>query len=291
MLVLFAVFILMTVVVGCDEGADEDASVPEKFDNEIVGIDSGAEIMDTVENEVMVEYGLDEFELVESSEAAMITEIESRVADEEWVVGIGWTPHWKFPEYDLKFLEDPKEIFGEEENIKALSRTGFADDVPEAAEVIENYYLTDEELGELMALVEDTDDNEREVVADWAEDNQDVVEEWIPEDTDGDGETVELLYNNWTDAIASTNLIAHVLEEEMDYEVEMEMVDVAFVFEGLASGDYDAMVCAWLPLTQANYWEEYGDDLEDLGPIYEGAKLGLVVPDYVGIDSIEEMSE
>ncbi|ACB84600.1 glycine betaine ABC transporter substrate-binding protein [Natranaerobius thermophilus] len=279
--------------VGCDGGSEEDgdASVPERFDNEIVGIDSGAEIMGTVENEVMVEYGLDEYDLVESSEAGMITEIDSRVDDEEWVVGIGWTPHWKIPEYDMKFLEDPKGIFGEAENIKALSRAGFTDDMPEVSQTLQNFYLTEDQLGELMALVEDTDSNEREVVKEWAEDNQDVISEWVPEDPDGEGETVELLYNNWTDAIASTNLIAYVLEEEMNYEVEMEMVDVAFVFEGLASGDYDAMVCAWLPLTQANYWEEYGDDLEDLGPIFEGAKLGLVVPDYVEIDSIEEMAE
>ncbi len=75
----------------------------------------------------------------------------------------------------------------------------------------------------------------------------------------------------------------------MNYNVDMEMVDVAVLYESLSSGDYDAMTCAWLPLTQANYWENYGDRLEDLGNIYEGAMLGLVVPDYVDINSIEEM--
>lgn len=75
----------------------------------------------------------------------------------------------------------------------------------------------------------------------------------------------------------------------MNYNVDMEIVDVAVLYESLSSGDYDAMTCAWLPLTQANYWANYGDRLEDLGNIYEGAKLGLVVPDYVDINSIEEM--
>ncbi|OWZ83879.1 glycine betaine ABC transporter substrate-binding protein [Natranaerobius trueperi] len=275
--------------VGCQPEGDQ--TIPERFDNEIIGIDAGAELMDTVEYEVMDVYDLDEYELIDSSEPAMIAQIESAVESEEWIVGIGWTPHWKFQKFGLKFLDDPENTFGDDENIEALGRMGLSNDMPEVTELLENYYLTDEELGELMQLVEDPGDSEREKIIGWAEENQETIHEWIPEDTDGKGEIVKLLYNNWTDAIATTNLIAYVLEQEMNYEVEMKMVDVAFVFQGLVSGDFDAMVCAWLPLTQASYWETYGDGLENYGPLYEGAELGLVVPDYVEVDSIEEMSE
>ena len=58
---------------------------------------------------------------------------------------------------------------------------------------------------------------------------------------------------------------------------------------GLASGEADAMVAAWLPATHAAYYEKYKDDFDDLGPNLEGAKIGLVVPSYVTIDSIEEI--
>lgn len=266
-----------------------EESVAEKFNKEIIGIDAGAEIMSTVEEKVMVEYGLEDYNLVDSSEAAMIAEIESRAMTEEWVVAIGWTPHWKFPEYNLRFLEDPLGIFGEEESIKALGRAGITEDMPEVAEVLGNYSLNDDQLGEIMLLIQEGEQGDREAMESWAMDNQDLIQSWIPEGADGEGEMVRLLYNNWTCAIAKTNLIAHVLEVEMNYKVEMEMVDVAVLYESLASGDYDAMTCAWLPLTQSNYWDNYGDRLEDLGNIYEGAKLGLVVPDYVDINSIEEM--
>ncbi len=269
--------------------APVEENIAEKFNNEIIGIDAGAEIMSTVEERVMVEYGLDDYDLVDSSEAAMIAEIESRGMTEEWIVAIGWTPHWKFPEYNLRFLEDPKGIFGEEENIKALGRAGITEDMPEVAEVLGNFSLNDDQLGEIMLLIQEGEMGDREAMTAWALDNEDLIQSWVPEGADGEGETVRLLYNNWTCAIAKTNLIAHVLEAEMNYEVEMEMVDVAVLYESLSSGDYDAMTCAWLPLTQSNYWDNYGDRLEDLGNIYEGAKLGLVVPDYVTINSIEEM--
>ncbi|SDZ05079.1 glycine betaine ABC transporter substrate-binding protein [Tindallia californiensis] len=271
------------------EVVEETTKMAEKFNYEIIGIDAGAEIMSTVEERVMTEYGLDEYELVDASEAAMIAEIESRGMVEEWVVAIGWTPHWKFPEYNLRFLEDPLGIFGEEENIKALGRAGLTEDMPEVAEVLSNFSLNDDQLGEMMMMIQEGEQGDREAMEAWAADHQELIESWIPEGADGEGATVQLLYNNWTCAIAKSNLMAYVLEEKMNYVVEKDMVDVAVLYESLASGDYDAMVSAWLPLTQSNYWANYGDKLEDLGNIYEGAKLGLVVPDYVTIDSIEEM--
>ncbi len=144
------------------ETSQETMSIPEKFNNEIIGIDAGAEIMSTVEERVMVEYGLDEYELVDASEAAMIAEIESRAMVEEWVVAIGWTPHWKFPEYNLRFLEDPLGIFGEEENIKALGRAGLTEEMPEVAELLGNFSLNDDQLGEMMLMVQDGDRGDRQ---------------------------------------------------------------------------------------------------------------------------------
>lgn len=95
---------------------------------------------------------------------------------------------------------------------------------------------------------------------------------------------------NWAEGIAMTNLAKAVLEEKMGYSVEITVADVAPIFASVASGDYDAFMDAWLPLTHETYMEEYGDKLVDLGHNFEGAKIGLVVPSYVDIDSIEEMN-
>ncbi len=102
--------------------------------------------------------------------------------------------------------------------------------------------------------------------------------------------TIKLAYVNWAEGVAMTNLAQAILEDKMGYEVETTMADVAPIFTSLASGDYDAFLDAWLPVTHESYMEEYGEDLNDLGYNFEGARIGLVVPTYMDINSIEELN-
>ena len=46
---------------------------------------------------------------------------------------------------------------------------------------------------------------------------------------------------------------------------------------------------AWLPGTHVEYYNTYKNDFVDLGPNLQGTKNGLVVPEYVDIDSIEDL--
>lgn len=101
---------------------------------------------------------------------------------------------------------------------------------------------------------------------------------------------VELLYVEWADAIATT-YVAQVVLEEMGYDVELVSVSAAAMWEGIASGDGDGMLAAWLPGTHGDYLSETEDDLDLLGPVLEGARIGLMVPTYVDIDSLEELNE
>jgi glycine betaine/proline transport system substrate-binding protein len=103
-------------------------------------------------------------------------------------------------------------------------------------------------------------------------------------------ESIEIPYVEWDSEVASTHVIQQVLEEE-GYDVEITPLDNAVMWESVASGQTDAMVSAWVPLTHADLYEEHQDDLEDLGPNLEGAKIGLVVPEYMDVDSIEDLSD
>lgn len=104
-------------------------------------------------------------------------------------------------------------------------------------------------------------------------------------------DTVKLAYVNWSEGIAMTNLAAAILEDKMGYDVELTMADVAPVFTSIASGNTDAFLDVWLPVTHESYLEKYGDDIVDLGVVYDNALLGLVVPSYVDINSIEELND
>src|SRR5699024_10396493 len=97
-----------------------------------------------------------------------------------------------------------------------------------------------------------------------------------------------LVYVEWDSEVASTNVVGHVLEN-LGFDVTLTPVDNAVMWQAVAGGEADGMVAAWLPGTHGDLYEQYQDDLEDLGENLEGAKIGLVVPKYMDIDSIEDL--
>src|SRR5690606_34160145 len=104
-------------------------------------------------------------------------------------------------------------------------------------------------------------------------------------------ETIELGYVLWDSEIASTHVVAAVLMDELGYDVNLTSVDAGPMWTGVAQGDFDAIVAAWLPATHEAYWAEYGASLVDLGPNLEGADIGWAVPAYVPVDSISELND
>lgn len=113
-------------------------------------------------------------------------------------------------------------------------------------------------------------------------------------DTGGDngaaaGGTIRIGWIPWDEDIAVTYLWKHILEEE-GYSVELTQLDVAPVFEGVASGDLDLFLDAWLPSTHSDYWAEYGDRLESLSVWYDNGLLTWAVPEYMDVDSIADLA-
>ncbi len=104
------------------------------------------------------------------------------------------------------------------------------------------------------------------------------------------GGTIKLAYVEWASCLASTNVVSAVLEKA-GYQVETVSVTGAMLYEGLANGDVDAMVCAWLPTTHKAYYAKTKDRLVNLGPNMEGTKIGLVVPEYAKIGSIADLAK
>lgn len=105
---------------------------------------------------------------------------------------------------------------------------------------------------------------------------------------------LEIGWTAWSDAEFTTKLAARVLEDELGHDVTLTLVDVALQYQGVARGDLDAMLMAWLPDTHDDYYSQFGDQLVDLGPIYTGARLGWVVPAYVpesDVSSIADLAE
>lgn len=150
----------------------------DKFEKEIVGIDAGAGIM-KVTDIALKDYDLD-FKLLSATGPMMTASLQKAIADDKWVVVTGWKPHWMFSRFDLKFLDDPKGVYGKAEVIKSVFRKGFKEDDPFAAELISNMHFTNEQISSLM---DEVDNAPTEVMGakSWIKNNQELVNSWIPE--------------------------------------------------------------------------------------------------------------
>ena len=129
-----------------------------------------------------------------------------------------------------------------------------------------------------------------DVARQWVDDNQDKVAEWTEGVDPVDGVEINLAYVAWDSEIASTNVIGAVLSD-MGYDVTLTQVENGPMWEAVASGQTDAIVAAWLPGTHGDHYDNYEGEFDDLGANLEGARIGLVVPAYLDINSIEDLVE
>lgn len=151
----------------------------EKFDGDIIGIDPGAGLMSKTE-EALEAYKLDNIELMVGSGATMTAALANAIKQEEWVVVTGWSPHWKFASWDLKYLEDPKGIFGGEEKIHTIVRTDLQEDMPEVYQFLDNFNWSLEDMQQVMVWNREKEVKPYENAKRWIAENPEKVEAWLP---------------------------------------------------------------------------------------------------------------
>ena len=101
---------------------------------------------------------------------------------------------------------------------------------------------------------------------------------------------ISIAYPNWSEGIALSYLAKNILEEQ-GYKVTMQNADIAPIFVSMARGKTDVFMDTWLPVTHKDYMNQYGEKLDIIGKSYNNARIGLVVPTYVSINSIEELNK
>ena len=161
------------------DSIEEMNAVKDKFDGKIIGIDAGAGIMQA-STEALKDYNLD-YELVEGSEGTMIASLKQAIDNNKWVVVTGWTPHWKFARWDLKYLDDPKKDYGEAETINTIVRKGLKEDMPELYTLFDNFAWSQEDLASAMALADDMGNSE-DAAREWIKQNPELVNSWLPDE-------------------------------------------------------------------------------------------------------------
>ncbi len=160
-------------------------SIPElkkhgdKFNGRIVGIDPGSGIMNTT-RKAMQAYNLERFRLVDGSEVSMVAELSKAIRHQQWIVVTGWLPHWIFARWELKFLEDPKNIYSDKGHISTIVRQGLKEERPEVYHFLDRFHWKPEEMGQLMLWIqEDEGLFPYEKALRWLRTHPDRVKEWL----------------------------------------------------------------------------------------------------------------
>ncbi|HLT56081.1 MAG TPA: glycine betaine ABC transporter substrate-binding protein [Bacillota bacterium] len=293
---LFAILLAMLAACGGTEEESGSEGDAEDFTNysdavnyTITGIEPGAGITVTTEKAIEEYDNLAGWELEQGSTGAMVTELGKAIDNEEPIIVTGWNPHWKFAKFDnLKYLDDPKGNYGGEEVIKTIVRKGLKQEKPNAYKLLDQFQWEVEDMESIMYESAENDVAIEDAAIQWVQNNPDKVEAWTEGVEDVDGVTVELVSTPWDSERASANVVAEVMRQK-GFDVTITEVDVAVTFEAIATGEGDASLAPWMPITHQSFYEAYEDGFEDLGENLTGAKIGLVVPDYMDIDSIEDL--
>lgn len=148
-----------------------------KFDNRVVTIAPGAGIV-SLSDDVVADYDLSDYQLLTSSEIAMIAELERSIEREEPIIITGWRPHSMFASFDLKFLEDTRGHFVPD-NVYVISYKGIEDAHPKAYEIMSNWSI---EVSDLEAMMLENEENNTpfdELAKEWIENNRDKVDQML----------------------------------------------------------------------------------------------------------------
>ena len=150
------------------------ASVVE---GKVIGIDPGAGLM-KASDKAIKEYALP-VKLIDGSDATMTGALKDAYERKQPIVVTGWTPHWMFARWDLKYLADPKNVFGGEETVNTVARKDLKKDNPELHAILSKFKLSLEDEQKVMVWNEEKGAKPAETAARWVKENPDKVKAWL----------------------------------------------------------------------------------------------------------------
>ena len=157
--------------------ADSIEDLSDQAKKTITGIEPGAGIMTATEKTLQEYSNLSGWNLSSSSTGAMTTALDQAIKNKEDIIVTGWSPHWMFSKYDLKYLKDPKGSMGGKEAIHTMTRKNLDKDLPEVNKVLDNFNWTQKDMEEVMLKINEGSSPEA-AAKEWIKNHQKEVESW-----------------------------------------------------------------------------------------------------------------
>lgn len=97
------------------------------------------------------------------------------------------------------------------------------------------------------------------------------------------------MVDGWAEDVAMTHVVKAILDEQ-GYHVVIQKASTDMILASMNNEDTDLFLGVWLPYTHATKVAKF-PDLITIGTNYDNGRIGLVVPDYVPIRSIDELPQ
>jgi glycine betaine/proline transport system substrate-binding protein len=169
---------------------DDLQKFADQLGHKIYGIEPGSNkpLLDMVEQKT---HGLDgDWEVIESSEAAMLQQVKRAVQNKEFIVFLGWQPHPMNVSMEMSYLADGDAEFGPDfggATVRTIVRNGFPEDCPNVSKFFSNlvFDVTYENTG--MSLIMEQGMEVPAAATKMMRDNPEKLDAWLKDVTTLDG--------------------------------------------------------------------------------------------------------
>ncbi|UXI03550.1 choline ABC transporter substrate-binding protein [Photobacterium sp. TY1-4] len=159
------------------------AKFEDKFRGRIYGIEPGNDgnrlIQKMIDDNA---FGLEDFRLVESSEAGMVSQVKRAVNREQWIAFLGWAPHPMNSNFELVYLDGGDDYFGPNyggANVYTNVRQDYLETCPNVGQLLKNLEFTLEMENQLMGDILNDNVKPNKAAKAWLKANPQALEKWL----------------------------------------------------------------------------------------------------------------
>lgn len=176
---------------GVADYADLDAH-KDAFGGQILGIEAGASANQKIAAMIAADqFGLGDWELVETSEQAMLAQVARNDQEGKPTVFLAWEPHSMNTQFDITYLTGGDEVFGPNfggAEVFTLARAGWAEQCPNAARFFRQLTFTVDAENQMMDAILNGGESPSEAAEAWLKANPDAIASWLDGVTTLDGQ-------------------------------------------------------------------------------------------------------
>ncbi|HXV25017.1 MAG TPA: choline ABC transporter substrate-binding protein [Alphaproteobacteria bacterium] len=177
-----------------DAGVKDFADIAkhkDKLQGKIYGIEPGNDGNRLVQSMIDKDaFGLKGFELVESSEQGMLSQVARAVKDKDWIVFLGWEPHPMNANFEMAYLTGGDDYFGPNfggATVFTQVRQGYLAECPNVAKLLQNLEFSLQMENEIMGLILDGGMEGEKAAEKWLKEHPEVLDKWLSGVTTIDG--------------------------------------------------------------------------------------------------------